>query len=319
MKRILKWMNAILGIVFFIWLAYQLTSGGDNEIKLKYFLTQFTSYNVLWFVAALLLVLLNINIDAYKWRLALQSKYSMSQSLAVRAILVGMSVGILTPNRIGEFAGRLLFVSSRYRIAATAATLISSLSALIVVYFLGGIAVFWFEWPTSFPEWLKQAGSIIVLLAFVILLSIYFGSNSVIVLLRKLPRGRRYTKYLRLTAHFAKGDLLRLLILSVIRALLVYLQLFFLARFVGLFFSLSELVFLFPILFLFQAIIPSSIFTDLGVRGGIAYVLFFPISGSVLLAVMPTYMLWLSNVIIPASLGGLILINSKNNGFLGNN
>lgn len=319
MKRILKWMNAILGIVFFIWLAYQFNKEGDDAIKLQYFLARFSTDNVLWLLVALMLVPWNISIDTYKWRLALQGRYRISQSLAFQAILVGLSVGILTPNRIGEFAGRLLFVPSRYRIPAATATFISSLSALVVVYFLGGIALFWYDWPLFFPEWLKQAGSVIVLFAFSILLSVFFGSNRVLMLLRRLPRGRRFTKYLRFSAHFSRVALCRLLILSFIRVLVVYVQLFCLALFVGLSFSFSEAVILFPLLFLFQAIMPSSVYTDLGVQGGIAYVLFFPIAGSVLLAIMPSYLLWLINVILPASVGGVLLINSKRNGFLGNN
>jgi uncharacterized membrane protein YbhN (UPF0104 family) len=318
MKRILKWMNAILGIVFFIWLAYRLKDDQEDAIKMQYFLTRFSSDYVFWLLGALLLVPVNISIDAYKWRLALQSRYRLGQSFAFRAILVGLSVGILTPNRIGEFAGRLLFVTSKYRIAATTATLISSLSALVVVYFLGGIAILWYEWPATFPDWLRQAGVLIVLVAFGMLISIYFGSNKLLTLIRKLPRGRRFTKYLRFSAHFSKVTLFRLLVLSLIRALIVYIQLFCLARFVGLFLTFDTLIFIFPVLFLFQAIIPSSIFTDLGVRGSLAYILFFPFCGSVLLSIMPSYLLWLTNVIIPASLGGLLLINSRRNGFLGN-
>jgi hypothetical protein len=317
MKRILKWMNAILGIVFFIWLAFRLTEEQDDAIKLQYFLTRFSSDYVFWLIIALLLVPVNLSIDAYKWRLALQSRYKLNQLLAFRAILVGLSVGILTPNRIGEFAGRLLFVSSRYRIAATTATLISSLSALVVVYFLGGIAIFWYEWPVSFPEWIRHAGSLIVLMAFGLLLNIYLASNKLLNLIRKIPRGRRFTKYLRFSAHFSKVTLFRLLVLSLIRALIVYIQLFCLARFVGLFLTFDTLIFLFPVLFLFQAIIPSSIFTDLGVRGSLSYVLFFPICGSVLLAIMPSYLLWLANVILPATFGGLLLIKSRRYGFLG--
>lgn len=318
MKRILKWMNAILGIVFFIWLAYRLTDEQEGAIKLQYFLTRFSSDYVFWLISALLLVPINISIDAYKWRLALQSRYSLGQSLAFRAILVGLSVGILTPNRIGEFAGRLLFVPPRYRIAATTATLISSLSAMVVVYFLGGIALFWYEWPTSLPEWLRHAGVLIVLMSFGTLLSIYLGSNKLLTLIRKISRGKKFTKYLRFSAHFSRLTLVRLLALSLIRVLLVYFQLFCFARFIGLFISFNEVVFLFPLLFLFQAIIPSSVYTDLGVQGSIAYLLFFSINDSVLLSIMPSYLLWLANVIIPASAGGLLLINSRRNGFLGN-
>jgi hypothetical protein len=317
MKRILKWMNAILGIVFFIWLAYRLTQEQDGLLKLQHLLKRFSSDAVFWFILATLIVPLNLSIDAYKWRLALQTRFRLSQSIAIRAVLVGLSVGILTPNRLGEFAGRLFFVTPRYRLAAITATLISSISALIVVYFFGGLALFWFNWPSVFPIWLNKSGSVLVILALGLLVSIYFGSNHLLQLIRSIPRGKRFTKFLRLSAHFSTETLIRLLLISIWRSLLTYLQLYLLARFVGLNLVLSDVALFFPLLFLFQAILPSSVFTDLGVRGGIGYLLFFPISGSILLSIMPSYLLWLLNIILPASIGALILLKSKGNVLLG--
>ena len=74
------------------------------------------------------LVPFNLLLEAMKFRLLLPVEMRPSILLALKRVCAGLSVGLFTPNRVGEYIGRLTGTTANQRIATVAAT------------FLGGIA-----------------------------------------------------------------------------------------------------------------------------------------------------------------------------------
>ncbi|MFK8056485.1 MAG: hypothetical protein AB8F78_10230 [Saprospiraceae bacterium] len=70
----------------------------------------------------------NLLLEAMKFRLLLPSSMRPTVSTALRRVCAGLSIGLFTPNRVGEYIGRLTGTTSDQRVATVAAT------------FLGGIA-----------------------------------------------------------------------------------------------------------------------------------------------------------------------------------
>lgn len=83
----------------------------------------------LWMPLLILaLVPFNLLLEAVKFRLLLPQKIRPSTFEAFRRICAGLSIGLFTPNRVGEYVGRLTGTTADQRIATIVAT------------FLGGIA-----------------------------------------------------------------------------------------------------------------------------------------------------------------------------------
>lgn len=66
-----------------------------------------------------------------------------------------------------------------------------------------------------------------------------------------------------------------------------------------------------PLLFFFQAAVPGFVLTDLGVRGSIALFMLAGYAESSWQLVLPSFLLWLLNVIFPACLGCVSLVFLK--------
>ena len=58
------------------------------------------------------LMVVNWTVEAAKWRIQLDGteKFSIIQSL--QSVLTGVAVSVITPNRIGEYVGRILYLKN---------------------------------------------------------------------------------------------------------------------------------------------------------------------------------------------------------------
>ena len=119
-KKIKILVNYVLGPLLFIWLSYSLYKQISKQPDLpkaweqlrQTLLTQVVFYIALVF----LLMLLNWLIETWKWKLAIRKVQQVSLLKAFKAVLSGVSFSTTTPNRVGEYAGRVLFLDDGNRI-----------------------------------------------------------------------------------------------------------------------------------------------------------------------------------------------------------
>lgn len=89
-------------------------------------------------ILTLFLVIPNLWLEALKWRRMIKPHYpDVTQRLAIKAILAGMASGIFTPNRIGEYAGRVLYLDAGRRIEAIVGTFVDRITQLAVTLLTG--------------------------------------------------------------------------------------------------------------------------------------------------------------------------------------
>src|SRR5687768_7675636 len=71
----------------------------------------FSAGNLPWLVVALLLMPLNWSIEVKKWLNITRDTEPISFGKAWQSVWTGVCIGNLTPGRLGEFAGRILYFS----------------------------------------------------------------------------------------------------------------------------------------------------------------------------------------------------------------
>lgn len=92
-------------------------------------------------VASCLLMPLNYGLEAQKWRLMVRPFYpGLRVWPATFAVFAGMAAGVFTPNRIGEYAGRILFLKEGRRVEAIMATFVDRICQLLVTLVVGLVA-----------------------------------------------------------------------------------------------------------------------------------------------------------------------------------
>jgi hypothetical protein len=98
----------------------------------------------LWLIVALMP--LNWGIEARKWQLALRPVGGISYRNAFKAIFTGATMASFTPNRMGEYLGRILYVKEGKRLAAISLTIVCSIAQLLITLTIGIIGILYIRY-----------------------------------------------------------------------------------------------------------------------------------------------------------------------------
>jgi uncharacterized membrane protein YbhN (UPF0104 family) len=89
-----------------------------------------------------LLIAANVATETWKWRMLVRPLYpKLTFGKAVKAVLAGMSTGLVTPNRVGEYAGRVLHLGQGKRWEAISLTFVDRLCQMLITLILGYVAI----------------------------------------------------------------------------------------------------------------------------------------------------------------------------------
>jgi hypothetical protein len=182
----------------------------------------FQMSSVVYLILVFLLMPLNWWIEYRKWMALLRFNSVNSTDLIERSsFFAGIVTGMLTPNMLGNFIGRMMYFRKRERITITMMTLYASFSQFMVSMIFGSLAiVILLKTPLGELE-LAQMWPPVLLI--VILLLVYFNIDKVVRFL--FPRRHRF-----IFREHRKRQILRfsfyLLLLSILRLLVFTVQFF---------------------------------------------------------------------------------------------
>lgn len=319
-KSIKIFINYFLGPVLFIWLSYsiyqQVQRQPDLERSWQKIRESFDSPLILNLVAVFLLMVVNWGIEAFKWKIAVQSIQQVNYTTAFKAILSGTSFSATTPNRVGEYLGRVLYMHEGNRLKAISLTIIGSISQLLVTLYMGIIGFFILRRPIEdarlIPGLGLQVMMIAVIIALVILTLFYFRLSWIIRWVDHLPKVKNYAWLLKSLEEFNATLLLQILSLSLIRFFVFLIQYFLLFRLFNVDVSWWQGWWAVSVSFLVMAVFPTiALFTDLGLRGKVSQMLIGLFSGNTLGIGLTAVSIWFINLIIPALAGSLLILSIK--------
>jgi len=307
-RQIFSWSLKISISAAVLWyLTHKLTETG-------YQLKDITNIGVLPALLSLVLVPLNLGLGAQKWRIMVKTFYprlSFEQSFG--AILAGMTTGIFTPNRIGEYGGRVFMLPPGKRLEAVIITFIDRVCQMMVTVWMGSIALLGFIWfITDFSIELKLTfiGTIIFINTLLILLA--FSRNR---LIRILEKYRKY-KYLRIAQvtleKLQPGLFGKVLSLATIRYMVFTFQFVLLLYAFGYDKGVLLAVWMILLIYLLKSFAPSIALSELGVREGIAvYVMEQFQVADPAISFNSTFLLYLFNIALPSVFGLVFLPRLK--------
>jgi hypothetical protein len=271
----------------------------------------------LWLVLALMPV--NWGIEARKWQLALRPVGGIAYRDAFRAIFTGTTLACFTPNRMGEYLGRILYIKAGQRIRSISLTIACSIAQLMVTLLIGLFGILYLR-ATAHPatagagHW--QLALTILLWATIILLLIltfiYCRLSLMASLLLKIPAIRRYSAYIKVLENFDATILLRILFLSFGRYIVFIVQYSLVFPVFGVALGFWQVWGGMSVVFLVMAVIPTLTFlTELGLRWEASIQVLELYSSNVLGIFATSFTIWLINLIIPALIGSLLIVSIK--------
>jgi hypothetical protein len=311
MQHLLRWWyrpaKVTVTVLLLGWVAHKL-HGATYQFQSFYSLSQLSS--VLSVLAALLLLPLNVGLEARKWQLAMRGKATFLQSL--QAVLVGGALGILTPNRLGDYFGRSLVLQAHLRVQGGLATFGSRISQLPPLA-IGMLAA----WPVLAARhaWAADIAWVPMLLA---LLTLAFTvgalaapiwlSGRIVGWLGTWPRLQHF-----LAIFTAEGTALparlqvRLLVLGMARYSVFVVQFALLMAAFGAGAAAPLLLVAAALVFGLKALIPGIALAELGIRESLALL----VAGWLTLPQPAIFnaslLLMLINLVVPALLGLVVL------------
>ena len=263
-------------------------------------------------------MLVNWGIEARKWQLAIRAVQVISFRKAFKAIFTGTTLAFFTPNRMGEYMGRILYIDDGNRIKAISLTIICSMAQLLVtlaagitgMVFLRNHLISRSESNSSAP-WIDFSIGLIVVVVFVLAL-LYFRLGWVTKLVRRTPRINKYVAYVNVLDNFNATVLLRILSLCLFRYAVFVLQYFLFFQLFKVEVNWWQTFWSISVVFLILAIVPSiALLTELGIRWKASIDLVTLFSSNITGILATSLAMWLINLVIPALIGSLLILGIK--------
>ena len=97
--------------------------------------------NYYFLLISVLLMPLNWFLELYKWLFVMRRYEFLTLWQGAKAILLGLTVSLFTPNRVGEYGGRLLLVKKEHRLIAVYATVVGNFAQWVVLCLFGTLGL----------------------------------------------------------------------------------------------------------------------------------------------------------------------------------
>ncbi|MEO6612526.1 MAG: lysylphosphatidylglycerol synthase domain-containing protein [Chitinophagaceae bacterium] len=318
-RNIKIFINYFLGPLLFVWLSWSIYQQVRRQPGLDQAWLQIRasfSSPLIWnLIIVILLMFVNWSIEAVKWRMSIQKIQPVSFGKAIKAVLSGVSFSVSTPNRMGEYLGRVLYMDEGNRLKTISLTIVGSLSQLIVTLLMGGLGLLILQpgiEKAGFisPLWFRvilwgTGGAILVLTLF------YFRLPWLIKWVDRLPGNKRFIYLVRALEDFSASLLLRLLSLSVLRFVVFIIQYYLLFRLFNVDIGWWQVFWTVSVSFLVMAVIPTIAIAELAQRGKVVTTIVGLYSANGLGMTFATAGIWFINLIVPAIVGSLLILSIK--------
>ena len=300
----------------FAWLALSIYRQINNQPQLaaswQHIQQSFYSYKAIAFVAVLLLMLINWGIEAWKWKLVISPICPLTFIAAYKAVLAGVAFSVTTPNRTGEYVGRMLYLPEGNRLKTISVTVVSSLSQLLITVLCGATALIVLKNRLIAHHIISTVGYQFMLYALwtiVVLLSLlYFRISVIVKIFQYWFQKSRHLYLVQALQEFTVPLLLQLLLLSLLRYSVFIVQYILLFRFFSVYVPITAIVYVMSLVFVAMAVIPTITLVEVGLRGKISITLMGMFTTSSLGVGLTTVSVWFINLILPAIIGSVFIL-----------
>jgi hypothetical protein len=276
-------------------------------------------YAAIEIIVAVLFMPINWLLETYKWYLLLNSQIIISFKQCTKAVLGGLAFSMNTPNRLGEYVGRLIHLKEGQRLTGANFSIISGLAQLLVTIIAGIFALLFLRvalianHPTdAISQFLTKTWVLWVLIfSVILLLFFYFYYAQIIQFIAKIIPIKRVISFVATIQKTSGRLLIYILFISTVRFIIFTTQYLLIWNALGIKFELINGFAIVSLIFLLLAIIPTIAIAELGIRGKVALYVAGSFSPHWLALTAGTILIWFLNLVVPAIVGTFSLWNIK--------
>ncbi len=293
----------IVAIAF--WFIYHKLVANNDLGNFKRLVKSFSDLEIIMVLGAVFfLMLVNWGLEAVKWKRLIFFVENISIWKAIESVFCGLTWAIFTPNRIGEYGGRVFFLSPKRRIMGIVAMAVGNIGQLALTNFFGAIAVCFFVYRFANLEPLLLLAIYVIAGAFCFFFLIFFFNvnwlNGALLAMRFT---RKYKKFYTVLGRYKKSELFKILLFCMARYVVFVTQYFIMFNWLLPQVHTFDVLMFVGILFFVQSALPSLDLFDIGIRSATGLFFFKYVTRQHTAVVACIAGIWLINIIIPAILG----------------
>lgn len=257
---------------------------------------------------------LNWWLESKKWQILLSPYTIISGTQAFKSVLAGVAAGIVTPARLGEYAGRLIINDPNLKPQVIVATFLGSLAQNLCNITIGLTFSYYFLKNLIGVTYLNGLTFLIVVIMQVVLMTgIYYNLPKVAIFLKKILKISyidKWQNHIRALDQYPNRLLHKVLAISAIRYLIYFMQYILILMFLGV--QLASEIYIQNIssIYLIQTLIPLPAFVSVLARGELAILVWTAVGVDEVSALAATFGLWMINLILPAIMGLFIIYST---------
>ncbi len=307
---VIKLILVVCSLWFIFKKVFNQESSGDYLTQLKIALSQPDA--LLLFVIVFILMIVNWTVESLKWRFMIGKIEKISLRTSLEAVYSGLTVSFFTPNRIGEYAGRVFHLREGKRMQATFITVIENSSQLLVTIITGSVAcMFYIREYLVIDQWIFYIVRFLLFAFTVFFTFLFFNLDLFEKIFGRLNLSEYWKKIFHVFALYTKAELFRVLLLSLVRYIVFSLQFFILLRAYGSAFELLPCLMMTAMTFFVMSVVPTFTIAELGIRGAVSAYFFGKLTPDVLPVLNATFSLWLVNLALPALAGAFFIFDFR--------
>jgi hypothetical protein len=261
----------------------------------------------LWLCIGLMFA--NTSLEGCKWYLLARSVEPVTYSRAFSSYLAGVAFSIITPNRVGEYPGRILYLGRSHTFRYINVSVLGVMAQLMAVYIFGILGLAYYN--MAYPGLAGHIALGVCVIANILLAIIYLRFETWLPALEKIKWLRRFAVYGRLLTRVTIRWQIIVLGISILRVAIFTAQYLFLLKWMNVNLPLAEGYCMAALFFWIMAIIPSIAFTGLVSRMKVSLVLFLHFSSNAQGILAATMGIWLLNLVVPAIIGSFLILRMR--------
>jgi hypothetical protein len=304
-KKIISLFIKVAIVVFAFWFIYHKLIANKNLRDFSTLLKDIPQTEIITVIGiVVILMLVNWFLEAGKWKYLMSHIEPIGFYRAIESVFCGLTLAIFTPNRLGEYGGRVFFLSPRRRIVGVVAMSVGSIGQLVLTNVFGAIAACFFVYRfIPIDRVLFIAVVFFAVIFSLFFLIFYFNIRWLNGILLSFKFTRKYKKFYSILARYRKRELFKIITYCFARYVVFSSQYFILFVWLVPGLHYADIVMMTCLLFLVQSALPSLDLFDVGIRSVTAVELFKHVTDQHVAVIACTASIWLINIIIPAILG----------------
>lgn len=307
------------GLAVFVWSIFYVVQtlfihpGKYVDFSVFFGFDLYRIFGLLFFIGCIAVA--NWAIESYKWWYMVQGIQTISYKTAVKSVLMGLAIGFITPNRLGDYPGRAILFQKEERAKVVLMNLLSGYAQFTIICLLALLSVL--IYPIDFSAFFHTANTyavwytIFFAMLFIYHITFLFFPQWYLNGLYRLKPLARLKPYLHGFAPLRFAENITVLHFSFLRSLLYTIQLLVIFYYLVPGLPLITVFLYANVYFFILTVAPSFMLNKLGIRESISLLVFSPVIDNPVVIVVSVLLLWIINQVLPAIFGAYLLITKK--------